>query len=216
MDMRVWMEEFAAQMEQAFPGRVAAIGLQGSHARGEATEESDIDAVLILDTLTPGDLAVYRAAAEKLPDSEKLCGFVSGKAELAAWDRADLFQFYFDTVLYRGDFSWITPPGKEDARRALKAGACAVYHACCHNALHAGSEETLRAVCKAALFAVRARIYLETGEFVAKTAALDGFLTPAEKEIARIAQEGLAGRDVLACSGDVLAWAGEHIRAAGE
>lgn len=51
-----WMEDFEAALDAAFPGRLDFLGLQGSYARGEATEKSDIDVVVILDTLDPEDI----------------------------------------------------------------------------------------------------------------------------------------------------------------
>ena len=67
-------------MERRFGSRVWLIGLQGSRARGEAREDSDIDTVLVLDRLEASDLAALREALSPLPERGKLCGFVSGRA----------------------------------------------------------------------------------------------------------------------------------------
>ena len=66
------------------------IGLQGSYARGEATETSDIDVVFILDELRANDLKIYSDMLDALPNRELVCGFVSGKAELYGWESSDL------------------------------------------------------------------------------------------------------------------------------
>ena len=62
-----WLAAYRHAVLAEFGARVRFIGIQGSHARGEAGEGSDIDAVLILDRLTPHDLRRYRALAAGLP-----------------------------------------------------------------------------------------------------------------------------------------------------
>ena len=49
IDIHTWMETFLEALDRTFPARVRFVGLQGSYGRGEATEGSDIDAVVILD-----------------------------------------------------------------------------------------------------------------------------------------------------------------------
>lgn len=130
--MKTWMEAFIRRMRQAFGDRLAFVGLQGSRARGEATPKSDIDVVVVLDRLEADDIGAYRAALEELPEREKICGFFSGRAELAAWERSDLFQFVHDTIPFYGDLSAITPPlSREDARRAALTGACNIIMDVC-------------------------------------------------------------------------------------
>ena len=75
-----WCEAFQNAILELFPGRVLFLGIQGSQRRGEATEQSDIDMVVILDELGAADLRAYRQMIEKMPEREKMCGFVSGKA----------------------------------------------------------------------------------------------------------------------------------------
>lgn len=55
-----WMNELILRLKETFGARLAAVGLQGSFKRGEAHEQSDIDAVVVLDGLTPEDLTVYK------------------------------------------------------------------------------------------------------------------------------------------------------------
>ncbi len=47
------LRRFAAALRERFGGRVSAIVLFGSHARGEAHEESDVDVLVAIDELTP-------------------------------------------------------------------------------------------------------------------------------------------------------------------
>lgn len=46
------LKEYRAQLERAFPGRVRRVTLFGSVARGEATEDSDVDVLVLVDQLT--------------------------------------------------------------------------------------------------------------------------------------------------------------------
>ena len=104
-DHRAWAKMLAEKALARFGARVWFMGLQGSVRRGATTESSDIDFVLILDRLDTADLSAYRELVRSMPDSEKACGFVSGRKELLAWPRADLFQFYHDTEALYGSLS---------------------------------------------------------------------------------------------------------------
>ena len=135
-DHRAWAKMLAEKALARFGARVWFMGLQGSVRRGAATESSDIDFVLILDRLDTADLSAYRELVRSMPDSEKACGFVSGRKELLAWPRADLFQFYHDTEALYGSLSEVGALlCPRDARAALHMGAANVYHAACHSFL---------------------------------------------------------------------------------
>lgn len=166
LGMQDWSERFVRAVEGAFGARIVCAGIQGSRARGEAKPSSDIDTVLILDELTKEDLTVYRALLQTLPDADLICGFVSGKAELACWEPSELVSFYFDTLPLRGDLEFLRPNlTAEAARRAVHGGACGIYHACCHNVLFDRSAEVLLSLYKAAFFVLRTKAFCETGEF---------------------------------------------------
>ncbi|MBQ2945731.1 MAG: nucleotidyltransferase domain-containing protein, partial [Clostridia bacterium] len=51
IEITAWMKEFLQTLNETFANRVWFVGLQGSYGRGEATETSDIDIVVILDQL---------------------------------------------------------------------------------------------------------------------------------------------------------------------
>lgn len=91
LDINAWMKRFLAALEKTFGDRVWFVGLQGSRARGEAREESDIDVVVVLDTLIAEDIACYSAMLEALPARPLICGFLSGREELVHWRASDLF-----------------------------------------------------------------------------------------------------------------------------
>jgi len=178
IDINQWMKHYQDAVKSIFGGRVLLIGLQGSYGRGEAEESSDIDVVLILDTVSLADLNRYKQAIGPFPDRSRICGFVSGKEELAGWCRADLFQFYHDTISYYGRLDdIIAAPTNADARAAVWMGACNLYHMCSHNYLHGGGMETLKGLYKSAFFVLQAKHYAETGSYVGSRSALKDVLT---------------------------------------
>ena len=133
MDIQRWMDGFTAAVRDAFGARVRCIGLQGSHARGEARADSDIDAVVILDEWRAADWDCYRVLLDGLPERSRVCGFVSGWAELLAWEPSELFGFYYDTKPWYGGLEALkTRFGPADARRdKQKAGRQPLEQAAC-------------------------------------------------------------------------------------
>ena len=140
--------------------------------------------MVILDEVSLADLRAYRALLAGMPEREKVCGFFGGQAELARWDRGDLFQFVHDTIPFYGDLSALTPPlGREEARRAALKGACDIYHGCTHGLLFDRDTAALRALYKMAAFALRAVYFCRTGEYIFRTDDLRERLTPPEARL---------------------------------
>ena len=102
IDISAWTKEFLQKATETFGDRIWFVGLQGSYGRGEATETSDIDIVLILDELSESDVCIYNEMLDTMPYRSLICGFISGKSELLNWDPSDLFQFYHDTKQIKG------------------------------------------------------------------------------------------------------------------
>jgi predicted nucleotidyltransferase len=185
MEINTWMNEFLAALEAAFGSRVLFVGLQGSYGRGEATEASDIDTVVILDRLSAGDIAAYGKMLDTLTHRSLACGFLAGKSEISAWEPSDLFQFYHDTKAIKGSLDFLLPLlDKEAVKRAVKIGACNVFHGCIHNMLYEKSEDILRGLYKAASFTVQAIYFSETGKYVSRMRELIPLLSSDEKYIA--------------------------------
>ena len=167
IEISSWMDKFVGALEASFKNRVWFVGLQGSYGRGEATETSDIDVVVILDELAAQDIQIYNAILDTLPNRELICGFVSGKQELLNWEPSDLFQFYHDTTPIKGSLDELLSVIDEfTIARAIKIGACNIYHGCVHNMLHEKSNEILKGLYKAASFVVQAICFQETGCYI--------------------------------------------------
>lgn len=213
--MERWLEQFTALIRRTFGARVAAIGIQGSYGRGEATDHSDIDVVVILDTLTYHDLKAYDAAISQMPRRELICGFLSGRDELARWDRAELFQFYHDTTVLYGGLDFLQPLfGREDVRKAVLTGACGIYHGCVHNTLHEKDPEILRALLKASVFVLQAKYFYETDTYIKKHADLAGALDDSDRALFEFTRGGAADFDTV--SEALLTWSSGVIAAYGQ
>ena len=180
----LWLTEFQTRLDETFGNRIFFLGLQGSYARGEATASSDLDVVVIFDELTPADLQAYGAMLDTLPHRELICGFVSGKKELENWESSDLFQFYHDTIPIRGSLDFLLP--KLDAAavdRAIRIGACNLYHGCVHNLLHDKSEEMVRGLYKSASFVAQAICFRQTGRYIRRQSELREQLSGDDRRI---------------------------------
>jgi predicted nucleotidyltransferase len=184
MDMTKWMDLFEQALQDAFGERVWFIGLQGSRARGEATDQSDIDVVVILDGLTLADIRIYRDLLDALPHRELICGFLSGKDELLSWEPADLFQFYYDTTPVKGSLDeLLTLLDATAIDRAIRIGAGNIYHGCVHNMVHDRSDEILRGLYKAASFVAQTIAFRETGIYYRRQTDLREAVSPGDREI---------------------------------
>ena len=167
IDVNVWIEDFLKKLNDTFENRVWFVGLQGSYARGEATENSDIDVVVVLDELSAEDIRTYNTMLDTLPDRELICGFLSGKSEILNWEPSDLFQFCNDTTVVKGSLDEVLAVVDEDAvSRAIRIGACNIFHGCVHNMLYEKSEDILRGLYKSASFVVQAIAFKQTGNYI--------------------------------------------------
>ena len=154
-------------LNETFTNRVWFVGLQGSYGRGEATETSDIDIVVILDELSAMDIQTYRDMLDTMSHRELICGFLSGKKEIMNWEPSDLFQFCHDTTPIKGSLDEVMAVIDENAvNRAIKIGACNIFHGCVHNMLYEKSEDILRGLYKSASFVIQAIAFKQTGNYI--------------------------------------------------
>ena len=167
IDISIWIKNFLQTLNETFENRVWFVGLQGSYGRGEATETSDIDIVVILDELSAMDIQAYKDMLDTLSHRELICGFLSGKKEIMNWEPSDLFQFCHDTTPIKGSLDEVMAVIEESAvNRAIKIGACNIFHGCVHNMLHEKSEDILQGLYKSASFVVQAIAFKQTGNYI--------------------------------------------------
>ena len=166
IDITAWMNDFLQKLNDTFHNRVWFVGLQGSYGRGEATDISDIDVVVILDELSAMDIQIYNDMLDTLSHRELICGFLSGKKEIMNWEPSDLFQFCHDTTPIKGSLDEVMAIVDDSAvNRAIKIGACNIYHGCVHNMLHEKSDDILRGLYKSASFVIQAIAFKQTGNY---------------------------------------------------
>ena len=183
-NIECFMRDFISAVKNIFKSRIVFIGLQGSRARNEETQNSDIDTVVILDKLSFDDLILYKTAIKNLPHRDKICGFISGIKELINWEKSELFQFYNDTVPYIGNLDFIKELiTLDDIKHSIKTGACGIYHACCHNTLHENSSDILKELLKSAVITIQAIVFLRSGKYIKSKTELLSYSTDIEKEI---------------------------------
>ena len=184
IDISAWVDHFLQTLNENFGERVWFVGLQGSYGRGEATETSDIDIVVILDELSAPDIQAYNAMIDTLPHRKLICGFLSGKNEIFNWAPSDLFQFYFDTNPIKGSLDELLPLIDDTAvDRAIKIGACNIYHGCVHNMLYEKSNEILTGLYKSACFVIQAICFKQTGTYIHRQKELLETVSPNERLI---------------------------------
>lgn len=214
IDISTWMDKFLEKINQAFGERIWFVGLQGSYGRCEATETSDIDVVVILDTLSAIDIQAYNSMLDTLPHRDLICGFFAGKCELLNWEPSDLFQFYFDTTPIKGTMEELLELfDPYTVNRAIKIGVCNIYHGCVHNMLHEKSVEILRGLYKAASFAVQAICYQQTGIYIRHQNKLRDMVSSEDREIIDTFLKIKDGSEIdfLSMSETLFAWSQKQI-----
>ena len=169
IDIQNYMSELIGHLKAAFEERLLYVGLQGSYLRGEATEESDMDAMVVLNQMTVRDLDAYRSIIMSLGDYEKSCGFICGRAELAGWNPLEICHVLHTTKDCYGTLSDLVPSyDKADIQNYIKVSVGNLYHEICHRYIHADEQANRRALpftYKGVFFILQNIYYLKTGVF---------------------------------------------------
>ena len=199
--------------------RLIYVGLQGSHLRGEATESSDIDVMVVLDSLSPAALDAYRQIIGALPDVEKSCGFICGREDLARWNPLEIAHLTHTTQDYYGHLDAIVPAySLTDVRHFVQLSAGNLYHELCHRYVHGSrptNEAQLPGCYRQAFFILQNLRYLETGEFALTRAQLTPLLSGLDLEVMEEAQRlRNDGHDFSRAFALLLAWCQNVLRRA--
>ena len=208
MDIDVWMNDLIDQLKTEFKERLVLVRLQGSRARDEQREDSDIDIVVAIEDLNADDLASYRSVIQKMPHAELACGFIGSPDVLAAWPRHDVFNLANDTDIRYGSFDFMdTDFTAEEAKLAADACASEIYHALCHTAVFEPNmlPDLLQGCLKSVFFGIRAKHFAQTGEFVNSRAQLSKLANSDEKKLLQ-AYDGDAQMDDQELANRLLRW----------
>lgn len=194
MDIDAWIDDLINQLRIGFEERLMLIGLQGSRARDEQREDSDIDVVVIIEGLNIDDLTACRSTIQRMPHAELACGFIGSPDVLAAWPRHDVFNLVNDTTVKYGSFDFIdTKFTVEDAKLAADVCASEIYHALCHTTVFESNMflNVLRGCLKSVFFGIRAKYFTQTGDFVNSRTQLSNLASSNEKKLLKAYNEDI-------------------------
>lgn len=160
-----YITAFTEGLKNVFGSRLCYVGLQGSYMRGEANEDSDIDFCVIIDKLTINDMASYRRLTEEMGNSEKTCGFICGKDEMANWNTIEICQLFNTTEdIYGNLLDYVPLHLPKDEINYIKLSLDNLYHELCHRFIHGKKENTekaMPAMYKSAYFILQNVYYAE-------------------------------------------------------
>ena len=169
-DIEEYLKKLINLLQSHFGARLLYVGLQGSYMRKEAGKDSDIDVMVVLDSLSRHDLEDYKNILKIAGSYNKSCGFICGKREIENWNPLEICHLLNTTADYFGKLSALTPEyTKDDIKNFVKLSACNLYHALCHDYLFSPNEKSparLADFYKQVFFILQNIQYLKTGEFI--------------------------------------------------
>ena len=186
-DVDEYLSNVIRESKNAFGERLLYIGLQGSYMRGEATDKSDIDVMIILEDFSVADMDVYREILMKLGNYERSCGFICGREEMLRWNPLEVCQLRHTTKDLFGDLKGFLPSAtRDDEINYVKLSLGNVYHELCHRYIHGDRSNNiaaLRGTGKSLFFLIQNLHYLESGSFVVTKQALKEQVSEADRAV---------------------------------
>ena len=174
-------------LKMQFGSRLLYVGLQGSYLREEATENSDIDIMVIIDDLCIDDLAQYRRIIQTLPSCDKSCGFICSKRDIEKWNPLEICHLVHTTGDYYGVLSdLVSNYTKEDIQNFIKISVNSLYHEICHRYIHAQDNTNivkLTGSYKSVFFILQNLYYLNCGSFISTKDELISVLDGLDQKI---------------------------------
>lgn len=182
-----YMQAVVRLLKEKFASRLCYVGLQGSYMRDEATEQSDIDVIVVVDRLSPRDLLAYKQVVEELGSAEKSCGFICGKEELKNWNALEMCNFLHGTKDYYGKImDYIPAFTQENVEMFIKVSVGNLYHEITHRYIHADlnkNKSKLPASYKSVFFILQSVYFLQTGVFYNAKAELLKHLSERDRQV---------------------------------
>ena len=170
LDLKEYLEQLISECQSVFRDRLVYVGLQGSYMRGEATEDSDIDIMVVLNRFCVSDMDLYRDLLDRLGHREKACGFICGREELTRWSPLEVCQLRHTTKDLFGSLSEYLPDAsREDEISYVQTSLGNLYHELCHRYIYADREKNaarFRDTCKGLFFLIQNLYFLENGSFI--------------------------------------------------
>ena len=187
IDCELYMDRILRQLRKVFGIRLVYVGLQGSYLRGEATQNSDIDIMVVIDNMTVDDLKSYRHIIQDIGDYDKSCGFICSKTDLENWNPLEICNLLHNTKDFHGRLKELVPDyTQEDVRCFAKLSLNNLYHEICHRYIHATEDKNasqLPQSYKSVFFILQTVHYLRTGAFVETKQNLLGKVSGLDKSV---------------------------------
>lgn len=188
-----YLHDLILSMKDAFGDRLLYVGLQGSYLREEATENSDIDIMVIINKLAVQDLDSYKEIISHMDHYEKSCGFICGIDEFSKWNPLELCHILHSTKDYYGKLSMLIPEyTKQDIINFIKLSLGNLYHEICHRYIHADKIKNylkLPTTYKNVFFILQNIYYIKTGIFCRAKKELLCLLDETDKKIMEMSFE---------------------------
>ena len=219
IDIEKYIANLTVLLKAQFNSRLCYVGLQGSYLRGEATDHSDIDIMVVIDQLSVADLDCYRTAIESLDSFDKACGFICSAADLKNWNPLEICNLLHSTKDYYGTLASLVPEYTErDIRNFVKMSVNNLYHELCHRYIHsdpAKNIQRLPATYKGVFFILQNLYYLKQGVFVGTKAELLPLLSGKDRAVLERSLElnNANTYDFADCFELLFAWCQETIKA---
>ena len=193
VNIEAYISRLIDLLKDQFGARLIYVGLQGSYLRGEATDSSDIDIMVIIDDLSVTDLTAYRGIIRSMEHSDKSCGFICGREDLANWNPLEILNLVNSTRDHFGVLQELVPTYTEgDVRNFVKLSVNNLYHEICHRYIHSGnytSIEKLAGTYKGVFFVLQNLTYLRRGVFAPTKASLMPLLEGLDRAVMERAME---------------------------
>lgn len=188
-----YISELITLLQSEFSEQLLYVGLQGSYLRGEATESSDVDIMVVLEELSPLDLARYRNIIKNLPHYDLSCGFICSRRDLAAWNSLEICNLLHSTKDYFGNLADLVKAyNKDDVRNYVKISLNNLYHEICHRYIHGSREKNEQALpfsYKSVFFILQNLHFLRQGVFIGTKAELLAQLTAKDHAVLQRSME---------------------------
>ena len=187
INIETYISALIVSLQERFGSSLLYVGLQGSYLRGEAHSGSDLDIMVILETLTVSDLDTYRNVIESMDHYDRSCGFICSKADMAAWNPLEICHLIHGTRDYFGTLADFVPAyTRQDLRNFVTMSINNLYHELCHRYIHATTNRNAAALpgtYKAVFFILQGLHYLNTGIFPSTKAELLTLLTGLDRAV---------------------------------
>ena len=191
-EIEKYIQKLIGECKKAFAERLLYVGLQGSYMRGEATEKSDIDVMIILEGFSVEDMDMYRELLKKIGNDEKSCGFICGREEMKRWNPLEVCQLRHTTKDLFGTLNDFLPPAtREDEINYVKLSLGNLYHELCHRYIHSNRERNIaafRGTCKNVFFLIQNLHFLESGSFVVRKGELKEQVSEEDRVILELSE----------------------------